>query len=194
MGYKIFIDHQFKTLYNGEFVDWIQDNIISPLKSFDLTISNNEEETKNLLFINNFDIVIITGYSSSTLAYIKFDKDNPTKTISIIYDCNAEKLIEIYDNENLGDIIAYKSRLIFLSNVIITPNKIVEEEIRSLYSGYKNLGIDINKKIHTIKFSFENNNNKELKRLIDSKYMLILQAWMKMILKVTNRGIDGPMK
>ena len=30
---KIFIDHQFTNIYNGEFVNWIKNNIISVLRS-----------------------------------------------------------------------------------------------------------------------------------------------------------------
>lgn len=168
---SIFIDHQFKFIYNGEFENLIRYNIIRVLqtKFNNVIVSESEQETEKLLSVNDYDVMIITGYSSLTLSWIK---GNKTKTICLIYDNNAEKLCELYDSEKLNDIIAYKSRLVFLCNEICTFSTVINNEIKKLYSGYENFGLNINKKIHVLNYDF----SKEIidgKRLIDSKYIII---------------------
>lgn len=171
----IFIDHQFRNIYNGEFTNWIKNNIINVLQSSsNVYVSKSVEDTKNILSTTQFDIVIMTGYDSVTITSIN-PKFKETKTISVIYDMNAEKLTNIFpDNVYLQDIIAYKSRLIFLSNHIVTTNELTKQEILDLYGPYNKLGVNISNKITCLsnKFDFIKH-NEDLKKLIDNKYIVI---------------------
>lgn len=170
---KIFIDHQFTNIYNGEFANWIKNNIISVLQSNnDVYVSKSQEDTQNTLSFTEFDFVIITGYDSITLASIN-QKFKNTKTISIIYDLNAEKMVELFpNNERLQDIIAFKSRLVFLCNHIVTLNDLTKNEIIGLYSGYENFGLAIKNKVTTVKNDFHFVTDYSA-RLIKDKYIVI---------------------
>lgn len=170
---KIFIDHQYKTIYNGEFVDWITNNIINVLQSNnELYVASTKEETQNVLGGCEFDFVIITGYDSITLTSIN-QKFKNTKTIAIIYDLNAEKMAELFgNNETISDIIALKSRLIFLCNHIVTTSELIKHDIIELYSGYEKVGISIKNKVSTIKNNFKSVSCEDT-RLIQDKYIVI---------------------
>lgn len=170
----IFIDHQFRNIYNGEFMNWIKNNIINVLQSSsELYVSKSVEDTKNILSIKQFDIVIMTGYDSITITSIN-PKFKETKTISVIYDMNAEKMTNIFpENTYLQDVIAYKSRLIFLSNHIVTTNELTKQEILDLYGPYNKLGVNIANKITCLENKFDFIEYKDSKKLIDNKYIVI---------------------
>lgn len=170
----IFIDHQFRNIYNGEFTNWIKNNIINVLQSSsELYVSKSVEDTKNILSIKQFDIVIMTGYDSITITSIN-PKFKETKTISVIYDMNAEKMTNIFpENIYLQDIIAYKSRLIFLSNHIVTTNELTKQEILDLYVPYNKLGVNIVNKITCLGNKFDFIKCEDSKKLIDNKYIVI---------------------
>lgn len=170
----IFIDHQFRNIYNGEFTNWIKNNIINVLQSSsELYVSKSVEDTKNILSIKQFDIVIMTGYDSITITSIN-PKFKETKTISVIYDMNAEKMTNIFsENTYLQDVIAYKSRLIFLSNHVVTTNELTKQEILDLYGPYNKLGVNISNKITCLSNKFDFIEYEDSKRLIDNKYIVI---------------------
>lgn len=174
MNMTIFIDHQFRNIYNGEFTNWIKNNIINVLQSSsELYVSKSVEDTKNILSIKQFDIVIMTGYDSITITSIN-PKFKETKTISVIYDMNAEKMTNIFsENTYLQDVIAYKSRLIFLSNHIVTTNELTKQEILDLYGPYNKLGVNISNKITCLSNKFDFIEYEDSKRLIDNKYIVI---------------------
>lgn len=171
---NIFIDHQFRNIYNGEFSNWIKNNIINVLQSnSELYVSKSVEDTKNILSIKQFDIVIMTGYDSITITSIN-PKFKETKTISVIYDMNAEKMTNIFpENTYLQDVIAYKSRLIFLSNHIVTTNELTKQEILDLYGPYNKLGVNISNKITCLQNKFDFIDYEDSKKLIDNKYIVI---------------------
>lgn len=170
----IFIDHQFRNIYNGEFTNWIKNNIINVLQSSsELYVSKSVEDTKNILSIKQFDIVIMTGYDSITITSIN-PKFKETKTISVIYDMNAEKMTNIFsENTYLQDVIAYKSRLIFLSNHVVTTNELTKQEILDLYGPYNKLGVNISNKITCLSNKFDFIEYEDSKKLIDNKYIVI---------------------
>lgn len=115
----------------------------------------------------------MTGYDSITITSIN-PKFKETKTIAVIYDMNAEKLTNIFpDNVYLQDIIAFKSRLIFLSNHIVTTNELTKQEILDLYGPYNKLGVNISNKITCLSNKFNFIDNTESKKLIDNKYIAI---------------------
>lgn len=170
---KIFITHNYKFIYGGEFKQWVDLNIIYPLKDkAELVISNDENMTKYELLNNKFDIIINTGYDPTFLTYISNDRH--VKFISIIYDINAERMQSVFDDSSqLSTIIANKAKLIFLSSAIITPSDYVKECLDALYMPYHEY-IKMNK-IYALKYDYSwlYNDDRKYKRLINERYIVI---------------------
>jgi hypothetical protein len=173
---KIFIDDQYKTIYDGEFTHWIEDSVINPLKEkFDVYVAKSSDETKTKLTIEVYDLVIITGYDIEPLTYVDRKKSPDTKYFCIIYEMNAERLVSVFGEnveDKLSDIITLKSRLIFLCSGIIVPSKTVKEQISNLYAGYKREGLDISKKIIDQELVYKNHYQAKSKQF-DYDYVFI---------------------
>lgn len=173
---NVFIDHQYLNIYDGEFITYIEEAIIKPLQyNCVITVSKNLDETRKLLAINTYDLVILTGYSSEILSMITIGKN--TKIASVIYDMTAEYVLaEIEENEYLSDIVMHKSRLIFISHKIICINSTVSNQIIELYGAYKTQGVDILRKLAIVDNKFIDNNDDIDKKIIRGKYIVIKES------------------
>lgn len=137
---NIFIDDQYKHIYGGEFKNLVENSIIKPLKTIhNVVISKDKDDCKNILSHSNFDIVICTGYSAEILTWISDTKN--TKLISIVYEMNAEKFYTILNSDSyvFQKISIEKSKIIFLSNAILTFSKMVKDEIDEIYSKFSDI-------------------------------------------------------
>lgn len=173
---NVFIDHQYLNIYDGEFITYVEEAIIKPLQhNHVVTISKNINETRNLLSINTYDLVILTGYSSEVLSMISVGKN--TRIMTVVYDMTAEYILaEIGENEYLSDIVMHKSRLIFISHRIICINSTVKNQVLELYSSYKSQGVDISRKLEIVENVFVENNDNNEKKLIRGKYVVLKES------------------
>lgn len=179
--YKIFIDHQFTEIYEKEFLSCIIENIITPLSEspHKIIISLGKNYTINKLLNNHYDIIISTGYSLITYSYAFMNNANKktSKFIQIIYDMNAEKLIENVDSINISKIISQKSKLILLADEIIVYSKLVNDEIVNLYKDYDSI-FNISSKISLLSYKYRiiDNSNIPTKRIISSNNYIVVDT------------------